>query len=166
MNQPVDTDDGYRSVGGIRGLYADIAALVTKWLFPVGLLAGRIYIGWTFFKTGLSRLETVLDGKWANEVFLFEHEHPIPGIPPEIAAPATMVAELVLPVLVVLGVFGRLGAAGLLLMACVIQFVIGAANDNYNLPIHYVWIVVLAVLTLRGPGWLSLDHLLLRTEKH
>ena len=58
MNQAVDSDDGYRSVGGIRGLYANIGDAVTKWLFPIALLAARIYVGWVFFKSGWARLMT------------------------------------------------------------------------------------------------------------
>jgi putative oxidoreductase len=169
MNQAVETDDGYRSVGGIRGLYANLAALVTKWLFPVGLLAARIHVGWIFFVSGWARLKTWLDGKGSNEIFLFDNIHPV-GLPGNIVAPVTMVGELILPILLVFGIFGRIGAGGILLMAAVIQFIAaqtpqGKENGISN-PDHYLWMVLMLLIVLRGPGWLSLDHLLLRTEKH
>lgn len=169
MSQATDTADTYRSVGGLRQRYADAADAVTKWLFPVGLLAARIYLGWTFFKSGWARLMTWLEGKGSNEVFLFDNIHPVPGIPGSIAAPLTMAGELILPILVVFGIFGRLGAGGLLVMAVVIEFLAaqtpqGKENGISNV-IHYVWMVIALMLVLRGPGWLSLDHLLLRTEK-
>jgi putative oxidoreductase len=169
MNDAVDSSDGYRSVGGIRGLYANLSDGVTKWLFPLGLLVARIYLGWTIFKSGWARLMTWLDGKGSNEIFLFDNIHPVPGLPGSIIAPVTMVGELVLPILLVFGIFGRIGAGGILIMVMVIEFIAaqtpqGKENGIANL-IHYVWMILALMLVLRGPGWLSLDHLLLRTEK-
>lgn len=168
MSQAIESD-GYRSVGGIRRLYANIADAVTKWLFPIGLLAARIYVGWVFFKSGWARLMTWLDGKGSNEVFLFDNIHPVPGLPGSIIAPVTMVGELILPILLVFGIFTRIGAGGILVMAMVIELVAaqtpqGKENGISNL-IHYLWMVLALMVVLRGPGWMSADYLLLRTEK-
>jgi putative oxidoreductase len=47
-------------------------------------------------------------------------------------------------------------------MALVIQFVVGSADAAFHLTEHYYWMFLLAVIITKGPGRLSLDHLLAR----
>jgi putative oxidoreductase len=70
--------------------------------------------------------------------------------------------ELVCPILLVLGLAARLAALPMLVMALVIQFVVGAADPAFHLTEHYYWMFLLAVIVTKGPGRLSLDHLLAR----
>ena len=66
--------------------------------------------------------------------------------------------ELTTPVLLVLGLFTRGAAAVLLGMTTVIEiFVYPQAW-----PTHIQWAAMLLVLLCRGPGKLSLDHLVWR----
>jgi putative oxidoreductase len=59
-------------------------------------------------------------------------------------------------VLLVLGLFARLGAAALLVMALVIQFLVYPANW----PEHLMWISILAYVLTRGAGTLSIDRVI------
>jgi putative oxidoreductase len=86
----------------------------------------------------------------------------VPGISAHIAAPITTVAELVLPVLLACGLFSRFSAAGLFIMALVIQL---TYQENYQ---HLLWMALALSIFTKGPSLLSLDHLLvnwIRKEK-
>ena len=65
--------------------------------------------------------------------------------------------EIVLPTLILLGLFTRLSALGLLGMTIVIQLVLPT-----GWPVHVVWAAVLLAILALGPGLVSLDGLLLR----
>jgi putative oxidoreductase len=87
---------------------------------------------------------------------LFEQVYALPVIPPQIAAVLATYAEHLLPVLLVLGVFARFSALGLLVMTAVIQiFVFPAAWVT-----HGLWAVSLGIVLAYGPGRLSLDYVL------
>jgi putative oxidoreductase len=59
-------------------------------------------------------------------------------------------------VLLVLGLASRLSAAGLLFMTMVIQLFVYPSGW----PDHILWISILLTIIARGPGAISLDHLL------
>ena len=130
-------------------------------LSPLLVLGIRLYMANIFFKSGLIKFKSYQNGQWDSTVYLFEDIHPVPGIPADIAAVAGTTGELVLPVLLAFGLFGRAGAAGLLAMTMVIQFGIPAEYDMQN-PDHYFWMMLLAVPFIMGPGRLSLDTLILK----
>lgn len=123
---------------------------------PVFDLAARLYLGNEFFKSGMLRFKDLMNGNFSNQVFLFELEHPVPGLDPTFAAYLTTGAELVLPVLLVFGLFGRTAAAGLLIMTAVIELTYGHFDD------HILWAFLAATLLIKGPGKFSLDTLLLK----
>ena len=121
-------------------------------LSPLLDLSFRLYLGYAFFKTGLGRAKDYFNGSWDTQLFLFEHEHPVPFLEADLAAPITTMAELFLPVFVVLGLFARFGAAGLLTMALVIDL-------TYQHHIQHVfWMALAASIFLKGPGSISIDH--------
>jgi putative oxidoreductase len=88
--------------------------------------------------------------------------HPVPLLPPWLAAYLVTTIELVCPALLVLGLAARLAALPMLAMALVIQFVVGSADPAFYLTEHYHWMFLLAVIVTKGPGRLSVDHLLAR----
>lgn len=135
--------------------------LANKSLSPLLDLTIRLYMANIFFTSGRLKLDNFLNDDWGSTVFLFEEIHPIPGIPAEIAAIMGTGAEVALPVLLAVGLFGRFAAGGLLLMAAVIQFLVPADYDVAN-PEHYLWMLLLAVPFIKGPGAISLDYLLLK----
>lgn len=64
-------------------------------------------------------------------------------------------AELVLPVLLVLGLFTRYAALGLLLMTAVIQLTVPDGWANFHLP----WAAMALTLVVYGGGRIALDTL-------
>jgi len=138
--------DAHEAVG--RGLAA--------YLEPLFNLAARIWMGKIFFDSGLIRIST-----WEKQASLFTNIHPVPGVPGNIAAIAATAGELALPVLLVVGLFTRVPALGLLIMSFVIQFVSaqtpqGIENEISN-PQHYLWMFLFGYLVIRGGGPLSID---------
>ena len=95
---------------------------------------------------------------WGTAVALFADEYQVPLLPPELAAYMAATIELATPVLLVLGLATRPAALVLLGMTTVIEvFVYPQAW-----PTHIQWAAMLLVLLCRGPGKLSLDHLIRR----
>ncbi len=122
---------------------------------PYGLLAIplRLAVATVFWNSGMTKL-----ANWDTAVALFADEYKVPLIPPEVAAYMAASIELTTPVLLVLGLLTRPAAAVLLGMTTVIEvFVYPQAW-----PTHIQWAAMLLVLLCRGPGELSLDHLLWR----
>jgi putative oxidoreductase len=145
--------------GKTHALYYKLIKFSDATLSPLLDLGIRLYMANIFFKSGQLKLNNYMNGQWENTVVMFSDYHPIPGIEPQIAAVAGTTGEVILPVLLAIGLFGRIGAAGLLVMTLIIQFGIpgeyGMANND-----HYMWMLLLAVPMLKGPGKLSVDHVL------
>ena len=131
-------------------LYA-IPARIPDWLIQ---LLARLAIAPTFFRSGQQKISgfTVTD----STIFLFEHEYGLPM--PVVAAHLAALAENVLPILLVLGLATRLSAAALFVMTIVIQSVYPGGFWSF----HILWFFVLLYVAARGPGCLSLDHLIAR----
>ena len=137
-----------------------ISALIEfaeRWLAPILLLAIRLWMASIFFRSGLLKLQDP-DGA----IYLFSEVHPVPFLPPELAAYLAMTIELVCSALLALGLAARFAALPMLAMALVIQFVVGAHDPTFFQVEHYYWMFLLAVIVTKGPGSLSLDHLLAR----
>lgn len=116
-------------------------------------LALRIFPAAVFWQSGRTKVDglSIKDSTW----FLFEHEYALPVIPYQLAAVLATLAEHALPVLLVLGLFTRASALGLLAMTVVIQtFVYPGAWIT-----HGLWAAAFLALIAQGPGRLSLDHL-------
>ena len=69
------------------------------------------------------------------------------------------IMEIVLPVLLILGLFTRIGAIGLLVMTLVIQLLVFPGWVHWWNPAAW-WAVVALAIWARGPGRISLDSLL------
>ena len=121
---------------------------VPYWLLAAPL---RFAIATVFWNSGTTKL-----ANWNTAVELFVEEYKVPLLPPELAAYMAVSIELATPVLLVLGLATRAAALVLLGMTAVIEaFVYPLAW-----PTHVQWAAMLLVLLCRGPGKLSLDHLL------
>jgi putative oxidoreductase len=68
----------------------------------------RVFVAAVFWKSGLTKLQT-----WDSTITLFTYEYQVPFLSPEIAAYLGTAAELVFPVMLFVGLGGRLAAAAL-----------------------------------------------------
>jgi putative oxidoreductase len=124
----------------------------------------RIALAVSFFRSGLTKWDGFL-ALSPSAQFLFEEEFKLHlfGATYDFPIPDTMafidsVAEIVLPILLVLGLATRLSALGLLIMTGVIQLVVPEGWANFHLP----WAALAVAIIAIGPGHLSLDHLVAR----
>ena len=136
--------------------------VVVRWLESVSydtLFAtpARIFVAITFFLSGRTKVEGFLTLK-PSTYYLFQYEYKIPIIPPPIAAHLAAYSEHLFPVLLVLGLASRLSALALLGMTAVIEIFV--YPDAWST--HLGWAAALAFIVFRGPGALSLDHLIRR----
>jgi len=123
-------------------------------LQPVLNLAFRLYLAKVFFMAGLTKVKS-----WDTTLMLFEYEYAVPLIPFDLAAWMATAAELVLPVLLVLGLATRFSALGLFILNAVALISYpdispGGIND------HYFWGAMLLTLVVYGAGKISADHFL------
>lgn len=136
-------------------------------LQPAFALGSRIYVSWVFLKSGYLKVSD-----WGSTVALFEYEYHVPLLPPTFAAILGTAGELVFPVLLILGLFGRMSALGLqaVNVLAVISYSHVLFQEGFAAAIgqHYLWGYILAVLALYGPGSWSLDTWLLarRVGRH
>jgi putative oxidoreductase len=120
-------------------------------LQPLALLAARLYVAQVFFLSGLTKLRD-----WDITLALFADEYRVPLLPPALAAWLGTGGELLLPMLLALGLCGRLAAAGLFVVnaVAVISLVDIAPAALQQ---HHFWGSLLLGLLLWGPGRGSLD---------
>lgn len=140
--------------------------LLLGWLawgaYAVAPIALRIALAVPFFRSGLTKWDSFLELSPAAS-FLFEEQfklHTFGGVY-DLPAPDTLalidgIAEIVLPILLVIGLATRLSALGLLVMTGVIELVVPEGWANFHLP----WAAMAIALIAIGPGVLSFDHLI------
>jgi putative oxidoreductase len=120
-------------------------------LRPAAALSARLYLAQVFFLAGLTKIRD-----WDITLLLFTEEYKVPLLSPEVAAVLGTGAELVLPILLVLGLVGRFAAVGL----SVVNFVAVLSLSDIApaaLQQHITWGVLLAVLVLYGLGKWTID---------
>jgi putative oxidoreductase len=128
------------------------------------LLALRIALALPFWRSGLTKWDGFLhlsDGArylFAEEfrLHLFGREIPYPL--PALFAHLSGIAEICLPVLLVLGLGTRYAAAGILAMTAIIQLTVPDGWANFHLP----WAAMALALIMLGPGRTALDSLVSR----
>ncbi len=122
----------------------------------IALLFTRVALAGVFWRSARTKVE---DASWLQmsdtTVFLFQEEYGMPF--PEITGLIATYAEHFLPILLVLGLFTRVGAAGLLVMTLVIQFFV---YPEAWWQTHILWTAMALILIVRGGGMFSIDKLL------
>lgn len=132
-------------------------------LAPLAQLALRFALAVPFFRSGLTRWE---GGHLSDStLYLFSEEFRLHLFGAEVPYPAPMlfahgagIAEIALPVLLVLGIGTRFASLGLFIMTCIIQLTIPDGWANFHLP----WAAMALALVACGAGPLSVDHLIAR----
>lgn len=132
-----------KAIGWLSAIPNDLTALIA-----------RLSIAMVFWQSGQTKLEGwhVSD----SAIYLFENEYNLPLVDPWIAAHLAAFSEHLFPGLLILGIASRFAALALLGMTLVIQiFVYPGAW-----PTHGTWAACLLVIISRGPGLLSIDHVI------
>jgi putative oxidoreductase len=117
-------------------------------------LAARVFPAAVFWQSGQTKV-----AGWhlkPSAIVLFQNEYQLPLIDPTTAAYASAFAEHFFPILLVIGLATRFSALALLCMTAVIEIFV----YPFAWPTHGVWATCFLVVIARGPGSLSLDHLI------
>jgi putative oxidoreductase len=138
-----------------------IEGLMTKcvpdWLVSFVL---RLGVAVPFWKSGLTKWDgfgvlsetpiLLFENEFVLHILGREYSYPFPTL----MAYASSIAEIVLPILVVLGLFTRFAAIGLMLMTLIIQL-----TFPEGWPIHMTWAAMALGVIYLGGSKLSVDRL-------
>ncbi len=134
------------------------------YLRPLADLVARCWVAWIFFKAGLVKIQA-----WQATINLFTYQYQVPLLSPGVAAALGTAAELILPVLLTIGLGGRI-----MIFIFFVYNIIAVASYHFlwtpdgwdGLAQHINWGILLALLMTHGPGKLSLDHWIRRHHGH
>ena len=121
-------------------------------LAPALDLGLRLFLANVFFKSGLTKIKS-----WDSTLYLFNDVYQVPLLSPELAAWLATSAELGLSVLLVLGLLGRLAAAGLFILNLVAVYSYYSELSEAGINQHLYWGLLLAVLLISRSVW-SVDN--------
>ncbi len=143
-------------LGSLRAFYRGGAGFAAK-CESLALLGARLLIARVFLLSGLTKW----DGLTIREdtFYLFADgyfaRYALPPAVVNIFAVAASVAEIALPALLIVGLFTRAAALGLVAMTLVIQIFV---YPDAWWTVHVWWTAVLILIVARGPGALSADR--------
>ncbi|MCX7121185.1 MAG: DoxX family protein [Gammaproteobacteria bacterium] len=135
-----------------------------NFLSPFGDLLARVWVAQIFFLSGLVKIQS-----WQTTLMLFEHVYHVPLLSPYFAAVLGTGAELILPVLLVLGLGGRFLILLFFiynLVAAVSYHFLWTPEGSMGLAQHVNWALLLMLLMFHGSGKISLDYLIHKIHGH
>lgn len=156
--------------------------LLARFIFLAVLFVYFINSALTKVNDGVLGFFTIKDGAYAQilpavfERFGYDASQ-VPIFPYGIIVAFGTYSEFILPILIVLGLFTRIAAFGMIVFVVVQSYVdvafhqvdaatLGAWFDKLSngaiMDQRFFWVFLLLYLVLRGPGLFSLDHLLSR----
>jgi putative oxidoreductase len=156
------TEQHVAGPAGIAGLFHRAGAIL-QWIAAPSLtqLALRLALAVPFWRSGIQKWDGFLQlNDVAVLLFSSEFRLHLPGGPYPFPAPGLFAfaagsAEILFPILLVLGLATRFAGLGLLLMTIVVQLTV---PDGW--PIHLTWAAMALAVMAYGPGKISLDRLL------
>ncbi|MBI5263491.1 MAG: DoxX family protein [Bradyrhizobium sp.] len=126
----------------------------------------RVALAVPFWRSGILKWDGFLKlSDIAVTLFTDEFMLHLPGGPYPFPAPAVMAflsgsAEIIFPVLLVLGLATRFAALGLLFMTAIVELTV---PDGW--PVHITWAAMALSIMAFGPGRISIDHLMSRLQR-
>ena len=152
-----------KMIDAITGLHTRLGRALDRLQSPL-LLGTRCYVGWQFTKSGWLKYSS-----WDTTLGLFRDEYHVPWLSPDVAAVMGTCGELGFPILLYLGLFGRLGALGMFFVnaMAVISYRQVLLSDGFEAALgnHVLWGFMLLILIVFGTGRYSLDSWLEQRAK-
>lgn len=160
MNSTTQSLPRAASLNRLRAAVARASDFLGRFPMSVTQLVLRFAVALPFWRSGQT--------KWTgwfelsdSAIYLFEEEFKIHlfgqqyAYPlPQVTAHASSIAEIVLPIMLVLGFGTRFAALGILLMTAIIQLTVPDGWETYHLP----WAAMALAVMTYGPGRLSVDR--------
>lgn len=148
--------------GGVAGAFQRAIALLESVPYSALALLARISVAAVFWQSGQTKVQGLNVFQLSDSaVFLFQEEYRLPLVDPALAAHAAAIAEHLFPLLLIVGLASRFSAIALLTMTLVIQVFV--YPDAW--PTHGTWAACLLLIITRGPGVVSLDHIVARAAR-
>ena len=154
--------DDSNSQQGIGGVIARANTIVSSIAQPsLTQFVLRFGLAVPFWRSGVNKWDGFLQlNDVAILLFSSEFQLHLPGGPYPFPAPAVMAfasgsAEILLPILLILGLATRFAALGLLAMTIIVQLTV---PDGW--PLHVTWAAMALGIMAWGSGRISLDHLI------
>lgn len=164
MSEEVQMRQPARSGFSLPGLVEQLDEMIGRFPTSVTLLILRVTVAIPFWRSGLTKWNGFLDLS-DSAVFLFAEEFKLHLFGTEVAYPMPKLmaflsgsAEIILPLLLVVGLGTRFAALGILAMTAVIQLTIPDGWLSYHLP----WAAMALALMTYGAGRLSADYAVAR----
>lgn len=163
-------------------LYVQMGEQLSKFVEPLALFFMRFMVAKVFLDSGLSKWDGFLQFN-VDKYDLFKYEFFCPDPIREgallLCDPQTLdyvdgslvvtiieslaviagVVEVLLPLLLIIGLFSRFAALGLIGMTMFIQLAVFPTLDHWINPASW-WVASLFIIFARGPGFLSADKFL------
>lgn len=129
--------------------------------YSIVALVARIAVASVFWRSAQTKIDGLFE---VNDTtfYLFAEKYKVPVLPPDLAAYIATYQELIGAVLLVVGLATRLTALAFIGMVAVIQVFVFPEGW----PEHILWFALLLLLFARGPGALSIDHLIWPRDKN
>lgn len=127
--------------------------------YSIVALIARIAAASVFWRSGQTKIDGLFEVK-DTTFYLFSEKYNVPLLPPDLAAYMATYQELIGSVLLVVGLATRLTALAFIGMVAVIQTFVYPEGW----PDHILWFALLFLLVARGPGAISVDHLIWRRD--
>lgn len=155
-------------ITGVAGLILRVTSLLSRIPDSLIAFAGRFSLASIFWLSGQTKVEGFgidivhWSFTWGiphvadSALYLFQTDYKLPFIPPLMATYVAAFSEHVFSALILIGLATRFSALALLGMTLTIQIFV--YPDAY--PTHGVWMTALLFLIAKGPGKLSVDHLI------
>jgi putative oxidoreductase len=150
-----------RSIWNAISRFVQRLNAIAEWIAQPSLtqFALRIALATPFWRSGIKKWDGFFQlNDVAVLLFSTEFKLHLPGGPYSFPAPEATAflvgsAEILFPILLILGLTTRLAASGLLLMTLVVELTV---PDGW--PVHITWAAMALGIMAWGPGRLSLDY--------
>lgn len=134
-------------------------------LAPVAELGIRLWAAKFFWDSGLSKISVDASFPFLHmnptTITLFQTEYQVPILSPTLAAYLGTGVELIFPLMLALGLGGRLAAA-VLFVFNIVAVISYPGLEEFGIAQHQLYGTLLLLPLLRGPGTISLDHFIRR----
>ena len=123
-----------------------------NFLTPLLDLGLRLWVARVFWNSGIQKTAS-----WDSTLMLFEYEYAVPLLSAQLAATMATAAELVIPVMLVVGIFTRLNIVALFILnfvAAISYPDISPAGEKD----HIMWGLACVILFFYGPGRAAIDY--------
>ncbi|MFL6648200.1 MAG: DoxX family protein [Sulfurifustaceae bacterium] len=136
-----------------------------EFLAPLADLGIRLWIAKFFWDSGLTKINVDASFPFLHmnptTLTLFQTEYHVPVLAPAVAAYLGTAVELTFPVLLALGLGGRIAAA-VLFVFNIVAVISYPGLEEFGLAQHQLYGTLLLLPLLRGPGKISIDYFIRR----